>query len=149
MQGLYNLARYDQRIEIRVVLHKQTIPRLVKLAKFIYKNLPFVEHVAFMGLEYQGYTPHNIDILWTNPAEYMGPLEEAVMFLADQGLNVSVYNSQLCLMPPSIWPFSRKSISDWKNAYLPQCDNCSKRNDCAGFFSWNLARQEQSIVPIP
>lgn len=148
MQGLYNLARYNQRIEIRVVLHKQTIPRLVKLAKFIYKNLPFVEHVAFMGLEYQGYTPHNIEILWTDPVEYMKPLEEAVLFLADQGMSVSIYNSQLCLMPAVIWPFSRKSISDWKNSYLPQCDRCIKRDDCAGFFSWNMAKQQESIVPI-
>src|SRR5205814_5085408 len=58
--GLHNLARYNQRIEIRVVLHRQSIPRLTKLAKYIYENLPFAEHVTFMGLEYIGYTPHNI-----------------------------------------------------------------------------------------
>jgi His-Xaa-Ser system radical SAM maturase HxsC len=57
MQGLYNLAAHNQRIEIRIVLHKQSIPRLTKLARYIYKNLPFVEHIAFMGLEYQGYIP--------------------------------------------------------------------------------------------
>ena len=51
MLGLYNLAKYDQRIEIRIVLHKQTIPRLLNLARFINKKLPFVEHIAFMGLE--------------------------------------------------------------------------------------------------
>ncbi len=39
--GLHNLARYDQRVEIRVVLHKLSVPRLVKLAHYIYKNLPF------------------------------------------------------------------------------------------------------------
>src|ERR1700678_3724930 len=41
IQGLYQLARYEQPIEIRVVLHKLTVPRLRGLAEFIYRNLPF------------------------------------------------------------------------------------------------------------
>ena len=51
MQGLHNLAVYNQRIEIRVVLHKLSVPRLTRLSNYIYRNLPFVEHIAFMGLE--------------------------------------------------------------------------------------------------
>jgi len=135
MQGLYNLALHDQRIEIRIVLHKQTIPRLVKLAKFIYKNLPFVEHVAFMGLEYTGYTPFNIDKLWVDPVDYMSELQEAVEYLSGQGMNVSIYNSQLCLMPEALWKFSRKSISDWKNIYLNECEGCGLLEECGGLFA--------------
>lgn len=135
IQGLYNLATYNQRIEIRIVLHQQTIPRLVKLAKFIYKNLPFVEHIAFMGLEYQGYTPHNIDKLWVDPVKYMDQLGEAVHYLSDQGMSVSIYNAQLCLLPADLWQFNRKSISDWKNIYLDECSCCAKRNECGGLFA--------------
>lgn len=135
MLGLYNLGRYGQRIEIRVVLHLQTIPRLKKLARFIYRNLPFVEHVTFMGLENQGYTPHNMGKLWIDPMDYMDELEEAVLFLGDRGMHVSVYNSQLCLMPKSLWPYSRRSISDWKNIYLEACASCAMRNACAGLFA--------------
>jgi His-Xaa-Ser system radical SAM maturase HxsC len=40
--GLHNLARYNQRLEIRVVLHKLSYSRLPKLAKYIFKNLPFL-----------------------------------------------------------------------------------------------------------
>ena len=146
--GLYNLARYNQRIEIRVVLHKLTIPRLTKLAKFIYKNLPFVEHIAFMGLEYTGYTKHNIDKLWIDPFDYQQELEEAVLYLASKGMNVSIYNLQLCVMPRSLWKFARKSISDWKNSYLPECITCSKINECGGFFTWNLKKHSDYIKPI-
>ena len=134
MQGFYNLALYDQRIEIRVVLHKQSIPRLTRLAKFIYKNLPFVEHIAFMGLEYQGYTPHNIDKLWIDPTEYMNELGEAANFLSARGLNVSIYNSQLCLMPQELWRYNKKSISDWKNIFLNECSKCAMRESCGGLF---------------
>ena len=146
--GLHNLARYNQRIEIRVVLHKQSIPRLSKLAKYIFKNLPFVEHVAFMGLEFIGYTPHNIEKLWIDPHDYIEELREAVEFLSGQGIHVSIYNSQLCVLPENLWQYCRKSISDWKNEYLPECQNCLKLNDCGGLFRWNLNKHSDYIKPF-
>lgn len=143
--GIHNLARFNQRIEIRVVLHKLSIPRLTKLARYIYKNFPFAEHVTFMGLEYVGYTPYNIDKLWIDPADYINELGEAVEFLAGQGMRVSIYNSQLCVLPENLWEFSRKSISDWKNSYLPECSKCSKLEQCGGLFTWNLKKHSDKI----
>ncbi|WP_290795805.1 His-Xaa-Ser system radical SAM maturase HxsC [Flavihumibacter sp. UBA7668] len=146
--GLYQLARFNRRIEIRIVLHKLTIPRLKKLARFIYRNLPFVEHVAFMGLEYQGYTPHNIDKLWIDPKDYAEELSDAMLFLADMGMQISLYNSQLCLTPKELWPFYKRSISDWKNIYLPICDSCSMQDECGGFFASSLKFHSNNITPF-
>lgn len=146
--GLHNLARYNVRLEIRVVLHKLSIPRLPKLAKYIFKNLPFVEHVTFMGLEYVGYTPHNIEKLWIDPFDYQNELSEAVEFLAGQGMHVSIYNTPLCVLPESLWPYARKSISDWKNDFLPECQSCNKINDCGGLFTWNLKKHSEHIKPF-
>ena len=146
--GLHNLASFSQRLEVRVVLHKQTIPRLTRLAKYIYKNLPFVEHVAFMGLEYIGYTPHNIQKLWIDPYDYQNELGEAVEFLAGQGMHVSIYNTPLCVLPERLWKFARKSISDWKNDYLPECSLCTKLNECGGLFTWNLKKHSEYIRPF-
>ncbi|MEI9943937.1 MAG: His-Xaa-Ser system radical SAM maturase HxsC [Chitinophagaceae bacterium] len=148
MKGFYNLARNGQRIEIRIVLHQQTIPRLVELAKFIYKNLPFAEHIAFMGLENQGYTPHNISKLWIDPVEYVGQLTEAVQFLHAMGMTVSIYNSQLCLIPAELWEFNRKSISDWKNIYLDECSRCAKIDECGGLFASAKDRHSDYIKPF-
>jgi His-Xaa-Ser system radical SAM maturase HxsC len=145
IRGLYNLAIANQRIEIRVVLHKQSIPRLTRLAKYIYKNLPFVEHIAFMGLEYEGYTPHNIEKLWIDPLDYMDELGEAVDFLSAMGMNVSIYNSQLCLMPDSLWKYNRKSISDWKNIYLDECSKCTMIGECGGLFASGEKRHSDFI----
>ncbi len=146
--GLHNLARYNQRIEIRIVLHKLSVPRLAKLARYIFKNLPFTEHIAFMGLEYIGYTPYNVDKLWIDPNDYKSELTEAVEFLAGQGMNVSIYNSQLCILPERLWGFARKSISDWKNDYLPECKSCSKIDSCGGLFTWNLKKHSDHIRPF-
>ena len=129
------MARFGLRIELRVVLHQQTYKRLPELAKFIYKNLPFVEHIAFMGLEYTGYTPKNSELLWMEPSEYSEQLEEATFYLDEMGMNVSIYNLQLCLLKPTLWKFARNSISDWKREYLDECNKCKLLKECGGVFA--------------
>ena len=148
VQGLHNLALFQQRVEIRIVLHRLSVPRLVKLVQFIYRNFPFVEHVALMGLENTGYTPHNIDKLWIDPVEYVPQLTEAVEFLATQRMHVSIYNHQLCLLPEALWSFARRSISDWKNIYLPACEGCAVKELCGGFFASCATKHNAFIEPI-
>ena len=134
LQGLHRLARYSQAVEIRVVLHKVTIPRLLDLVQFIYRNLPFASHVALMGLEITGFTKPNLEKLWIDPYDYQHNLHRAVEYLAIRGMNVSIYNHPLCLLPQPLWPFARQSISDWKNIYLAECEACSAKDRCGGFF---------------
>lgn len=149
IRGVLNLKRLKQRVEIRVVLHKQTIPRLTQLAEFLARNLTFVDHIALMGLEMTGFTLANLDDLWIDPFDYRRELREAVEILAAHRMNVSVYNHQLCLMDEAIWPFARKSISDWKNEYFTECDACALAQDCGGFFSSARHRYSSHIRPIP
>lgn len=134
MVGFHNLARYGVRIEVRVVVHKQTYERLPGLADFIYRNLPFVEHIAFMGLEMMGYTKTNLKSLWMDPVDYQDTLEQAVSGLALRGMSVSIYNHQLCLLRRPLWSFARKSISDFKNVYLETCQDCAVLEACGGLF---------------
>ena len=68
-------------VQIRVVVHQQTFKRLPKLAEFIARNLTFVDHVAFMGLEITGFTRANLDILWIDPIDYQTELRDAVLLL--------------------------------------------------------------------
>jgi His-Xaa-Ser system radical SAM maturase HxsC len=146
--GLHQAARNGIRVEIRVVLHRLTIPRLTKLVEYIYRNLTFVEHVALMGLEYTGYTPRNIEQLWIDPLDYQDQLEQAIEFLAMRNMTVSIYNLQLCVLRPSLWKYSRQSISDWKNVYSGVCDACAVRRQCGGFFHWNTRVQSRGIHPV-
>jgi His-Xaa-Ser system radical SAM maturase HxsC len=132
--GILNLAELQQRIELRVVVHKQTAPHLVEIAEFISRNLPFVEQVAWMGLEMIGLARANIDSVWIDPNDYRQQLTEAVTLLDRRGLKTMVYNHQLCLIDRAIWPLAVKSISDWKNEYHQECLNCNVINDCGGFF---------------
>lgn len=135
LRGVLNLKRYSQKVEIRVVLHKQSVPRLLELAEFLTRNLLFVDHVALMGLEMMGFTRANLPDLWIDQNDYKDELSKAVNILASAGMTVSVYNHQLCLVNSDILPYYRKSISDWKNEYAPECEGCSRMNECGGFFS--------------
>ena len=145
VSGLHQAARNGIRVEIRVVLHRLTIPRLAKLAEYIYRNLSFVEHVALMGLEYVGYTPRNIEELWIDPYDYQDELQKAVTALTMRGIPVSLYNQQLCVVKPSLWPYTQKSISDWKNLYLPECQKCSALDQCGGLFQWAVKKHSEHI----
>lgn len=134
MVGLHNLARHGVEIEIRIVVHKETYQRLLPLAEFIYRNCPFASHVALMGLELMGYTKTNLKHLWIDALDYQDELETAATFLARVGMNVSIYNHQLCVLPRSLWRFAKKSISDFKNIYLDECGACTALDRCGGLF---------------
>jgi len=143
--GISNLARYAQQIEIRVVLHALTYKRLPQLAKYVYRNFPYVSHVALMGLELAGYAKANLDLLWVDPYDYQDQLEQAVNLLANRGINVSIYNHQLCVLKRSLWPFARHAISDWKNVYFGECSSCAVREQCGGFFASNILKRSSHI----
>ncbi|MDA9096934.1 His-Xaa-Ser system radical SAM maturase HxsC [Methylophilaceae bacterium] len=136
--GILNLKKLKQQVELRVVIHQQSIKTLVSLCEFITRNLLFVDHVALMGLEMMGFTRANIDKLWIDPYEYKDTLSEATKILQSSGMNVSIYNHQLCLINEDVKPFYKKSISDWKNEFAPECKVCSKSTECGGFFSSGL-----------
>lgn len=135
IKGIYNLYRFKQNIEIRIVITKHNFKTLPDIAHFIYWNLPFVHHVAFMGMEIHGNADKNFQQIWIEPTEYMSFLENAICFLDQRLINVSIYNLPHCLLPPNLHKYARDSISSWKKSYLPECTGCQFFNTCAGFFT--------------
>jgi His-Xaa-Ser system radical SAM maturase HxsC len=146
--GVLRLKDRGQRVEIRIVLHAITAPRLSETCSWIARNLPFVDHVALMGMENTGFAIANNDTLWIDPLDYQEQLKAGIDLLSTAGVNVSVYNLPLCVLDPSIRPFAVQSISDWKNAYLEECEGCSARHDCAGFFSTGRPKFSRGIAAI-
>lgn len=135
IKGLYNLASIDKDIELRVVINKMNYKRLPQLSEFIWRNLPFVAYISFMGLEDTGYSIKNHNKIWIDPIDYQAELEIAIINLAGWGLDVSIFNLPLCLIRPSLHKFAKKSISDWKVIFSKKCFSCSMKNDCCGLFS--------------
>ncbi len=148
VQGLYNLALFQQRIGLRVVVHKQTYRRLPQLADFIYHNFPFVCQVAFMQMETIGLAESNLEQLWIDPFDYQNELREAVLLLRNRGIPSYVYNAQLCILPEDIREFAVQSISDWKDIYIEECSDCVCKGSCAGFFASNKDHHSAHIKAL-
>lgn len=134
IEGIYNLAQAGHLIEIRFVVSKATLPRLEAFAEFLLRNVPFAAHVALMGLEPMGFAKRNRELLWVDPTDYAERVASVAERLDSRGMPVSIYNMPLCVLPEQVWPLAQRSISDWKQVYDSNCESCSVRSRCAGFF---------------
>jgi His-Xaa-Ser system radical SAM maturase HxsC len=146
--GILKLKDRGNRVEVRVVLHAITVKRLAETGRWIARNLPFVDHVALMGLENTGFAVANDRLLWVDPVDYRDELANAVVALASAGVRVSIYNLPLCLISKSARPYAVSSISDWKQGYVEECDRCEEKPNCCGFFTSGRPRQSRSIRAI-
>lgn len=133
--AILNLGKFYRFIEIRFVITKRNYNRMPSFSEFIYRNFPFVSHVAFMGMEITGFANDNFDEVWVDPTEYADSLKDAVLNLHQRNIRTSIYNVPLCLTQDEVWPFARKSISNWKNDYLNDCADCDMRGNCCGIFT--------------
>ncbi len=147
LKGLYNLARFNQNIELRIVINQINYKRLPQISEYIFRNMPFVNHVAFMALEYTGLVPKNNKKIWIDPIVYKDELEKAVINLDLMGINVSIFNLPLCLINNRLYKYARKSISDWKVKYFETCNSCVLQEDCGGDFGTSL-KHSSNIAAI-
>jgi len=146
--GILKLKDRGQRVEVRVVLHAHTAPNIVETSRWIARNLPFVDHVALMGMENTGFALANEGNLWLDPMDYREALSEGAQILAATGMNISIYNLPLCVLDRKIWPHAVQSISDWKNGYVDECSNCVERSRCSGLFTSGRPRRSRGISAI-
>ena len=147
IKGILNLFKYKVPIEIRVVVHKYTWERLPYLAEYVARNLPFVSHVNFMGLEREGYGKLNFDDLWVDPTTYMDKLDEAINTLDMVGVPIRLYNYPQCHLPRTLRHRAVISISDWKNEFRENCEECLLRPDCSGLFKSIASAETVKVYP--
>lgn len=148
VRGILNLKECRVRVELRFVIHADTHQRMASYARFVARNLCFVDHVALMGLEPVGFAKANLASLWCDPVDYQVQLAEAVQTLHRAGIPTSIYNHPLCVLPSALHPFARKSISDWKNTFVAECSRCARQSDCAGFFASATLKRSRDIRPF-
>ena len=146
--GLLKFSESNPRISIRHILQESNATRVNDFARFVSKNLPFVESISFMGLEYVGYAKKNLNEIHLDLKVHQTELEAAVFLLSSSGMNVSIFNLPLCMLKESLWHCAYKSIDSHKRHYLPICDKCSVINECGGIFRSNETVYSDSIHPL-
>jgi His-Xaa-Ser system radical SAM maturase HxsC len=133
--GLLQLASFRQSVQIRIVLIQPVLDELTKICDFIVRNFPFVVDVALMGCEPTGFALANRDLCQISYSDWGRTIEKAAAQIESAGIRCVIMNIPLCQLPRQLWKLTSKSISDWKNTYASECDQCAIRSDCCGLFA--------------
>jgi His-Xaa-Ser system radical SAM maturase HxsC len=148
LAGIVNLKQYRQKVEIRIVIQKHNHDHLNSIAKFLVRNLQFVDQVVFMGLEMTGFARGNETDVWIEPHIYQDELTQAIRTLSNGKVKTKIYNHQLCILDRSLWGYNVASISDWKNTFIDKCDSCSVKAICGGFFTTSNSKLPVRITSL-
>ncbi len=146
INNLIAMSNYPILIELRYVMNKQNINNIKEYARFVHRNLPFVQDVAFMGMELTASAKKNKGSLWINPREYISDLIEAVRYLDNFEIRSWIYNLQPCLFDEQDRNFLSPSISLWKRRYLPICTDCKLKNTCGGIFFSDMIDYKDAVL---
>jgi len=90
-------------------LHGVTAPRLRETCAWLARNLPFVDHVALMGLENTGFALANQALLWIDPLDYQADLAGGVDMLRAAGERLDLQPTPLSARPLGV---GRRSAVD-------------------------------------
>lgn len=145
IRGLINAGNKGLDIELRVIPTKKNfleLPDIIELSMSCFNS---ISRISIMNLEQTGWARKNWDDLYLKPAEYLPTLERACHLSNVYGVEISLFNYPLCHLSESLYEFSKKSISDWKNTYPQLCNSCIVKSSCGGFFT---SIKEQEVSPI-
>lgn len=135
-------------VEIRIVVLKKNYKVLNDLANYISSNFYQVKMVNFMALEVLGNCLKNKDDVWIDFEEVNPYLKEACITLINNGIEVNLYNFPLCKIDKTLISLCNNSITDYKIKYKEECNNCSAKEYCGGFFSSTINLCEIKVEPF-
>ncbi|MBK1714920.1 His-Xaa-Ser system radical SAM maturase HxsC [Rubrivivax gelatinosus] len=135
--GLLALRAYGQPVQLRIVLIRPVLDVLVELCRFIGRNLPFVQEVALMACEPIGFALANRELCEVDLAAEHPTLLAGTRELERFRIPFVLMNTPLCTLPTRLWPAACRSISEWKQQYVAECERCKVRERCCGLFAWH------------
>ena len=133
--GIHHLLEAGVEVGIRIVVSRMNYSRLNELIWFISREFPEIKYVNLMGMEVLGNAWKNREQVWIEFDEVKDSLQQAVEQCFVCGIIPSLYNYPLCLFDRKYWYCYRNSISDYKIRYFEECEKCTEKSRCGGFFA--------------
>ena len=146
--GIKKLLERKIDIEIRIVVTKMNYKCLNNIAQFIIKEIPDIKMVNIMALEMTGNAYKNRDDVWINFDFVKDYLYQACLTIIEAGIIVNLYNFPLCCIDERLYSIAHKSISDYKIRFKKECEDCSVKQNCGGFFNSTINVKEIKVKPI-
>lgn len=133
--GIHHLLEAGVEVGIRIVVSRMNYSRLNELIWSISREFPEIKYVNLMGMEVLGNAWKNREQVWIEFDEVKDSLQQAVEQCFVCGIIPSLYNYPLCLFDRKYWYCYRNSISDYKIRYFEECEKCTEKSRCGGFFA--------------
>ncbi len=146
--GLKRLLKMQIRIELRIVVSRLNIKDFRNLSELIVRDFSGVEYVSVIAMEMTGSAYRNREKVWISYREAASEIEEALLFMIENGINVKIYNFPLCTVNRKLWMLCERSISPQKVRYAEVCEDCSYKSDCGGVFAGTLKMVRDELKAI-
>lgn len=137
MTGFSILGRAGAEIELRTVIMNSNVSALNDLASLVTKSISFVDVWTIMQMENIGFARNNWNKLFYDHSKDFSLIGAPLTVALLHGVEVALYNFPLCTVPEQWQQYAARSISDWKNRFLTDCEPCPARSQCSGFFEWH------------
>ncbi len=147
-RGIHNLLKYQQKVELRIVLSKKNIEDVFHLANYITEQYKGIFCVNFIAMEMMGCAAVHRKELWIDYSEAFQKIKKAIDWLVIHGIDVQLYNFPLCAIEHGYWQIAVKSITDYKIRYMPECTQCQVKDICGGFFYSTKQLMKPKVTPI-
>lgn len=148
VMGLINAGNSGINIELRIIPTLANYMELDKIIEFAGRVFSNINQISLMGLESIGWARKNWSSIFIEHDSYSEKILSAIGTAQRSGITLTIFNYPLCHLPERAWGFATQSISDWKNYYPKECDECTQKSSCAGYFSSSKGRFHQPPRPI-
>ncbi len=141
--GMINAGNLGIEMEVRFIPTQANVDELPALAEYISRVLSSVVQLSIMSLEPTGWAKKNWSMLYLSVDDYIESLHKAIRVAEISGLSPTLFNFPLCHLPQNLRPYAVKSISDWKNYYPKECEQCQLLASCGGYFTSSRGKYHQ------
>ena len=135
-------------VEIRIVVNQVNAPHLFDIARLIVNRFSKVTCVNFVALEPRGNCAKDLDHVFINYDDSFMSARQSIDYLVGHGIDVGLYNYPLCYIDRNYWGIAARSISKYKNRFMPDCKDCSVSSICPGFFTVATKLLKPSVFPM-
>lgn len=148
ISALQFLSTTNASIEIRIVCHQINKDHIKNTSIFLCQNGLRIAVVNFIAMEMNGTAARNRNKLWINYRDIFKYVEPGIQQLVKYGIDVGLYDFPLCSVPSKYWSIAKKSITDWKVRYAPECEECMEKEACGGLFRSTFLLDLYAVKPI-
>ena len=132
IKNLLFLGSSENEVEIRVVIHKLTLPYLKEIYDFVAKNFPQIVRLIFIFMEMEGQAQKNIEKVGITYKKARPYMEDFFKKIKSAPFEIRLYHFPLCVLQFKFWPYLWRTLPEKEITFLKKCSQCLYQKYCLG-----------------